>query len=135
MDEPMTATMVNESFALVTRRHDEMIANRAALPKPPAYAREFGTMRNELERRAGMKRREPYKAPIAPPPEETISFLFAQLREMGVSCVSCKSFSTEYRRDKAGDGACHEIDRMNGGYLEEGASVPPDFLCNEWDGR
>lgn len=38
IQEPMTATEVNRSLALVTQRHDEMLQNRAALPTPPWYA-------------------------------------------------------------------------------------------------
>ena len=77
--------------------YQEHVYKSAVLPKPPAYARALGEMRNLLERPEGMKRREPYDAPDLPggtlSHSEVISAaaktLFAQLREMGVGCETC----------------------------------------------
>jgi hypothetical protein len=124
------------------QRVSPMTQNRAALPKPPAYARdlpdrEMGLsddalqflereenlyefrkrqMRNLLEQPEGLKRREPLKAPTEPPREETISFLFAQLREMGVGCERCRfenpqdinTWKCEIQLNMTEPGFCHE---------------------------
>lgn len=63
--------------ALSLRRTAQMEANRAALPKPPAYARELG---DELNCEPGPIMRV----------RSTPQSLLAQLWEMGVMCDTCE---------------------------------------------
>ena len=130
----------NESVRIVGRSTSDMEANRAALPKPPAYARDLmhATTTAWAQREAevleelivtwkaenpGIEGEIVFHAgqrPTVRAKAITPMTLFAQLREMGVRCETCKNAShSGYVYS-----FCGETD-----WLGE------DFLCGKWEGK
>ncbi len=122
---------------LRTQRAAEIVSNCAALPKPPAYARKLGEMKNLLERPEGMKQRESItmeegelkgtfsrkgilSALVAADSPAAVPALFAQLREMGVGCGTCTRL--------------HARKRPTGCTISDASTSSADeFLCDLWE--
>lgn len=104
---------VNEQVEAHTRRMCSMESNRAALPKPPAYAR---GRTQEQQKALGLLSFERL-------PATAVQALFAQLRELGVSCRKCSMWHQD-TTDVGSTGWCPT-------YFESMASADA-FYCNEW---
>lgn len=110
----------------------QMEANRAALPKPPAYARGGQTRRGYVFDHLYISPQvhNDVSAMLAAEAKRflmekaTPKSLFAQLREMGVSCSTCDNcyHMNSYAPDETPRYLCETIDGWNGN----------EFLCSTW---